>query len=253
MSRRAFRWRPRQALVWWTSGKDSAWALHLLQQDPAWDVLGLLTPVSEKNGRALLHGVRTEMLQEQAAAVGLPLQLVPVDWTTSQRNREAAYLSALSAARAEGLEFLVFGDLSLEDRRERLSFLVGKTGMEATFPLWGRDSREHARELTNACVSSWVCAVDTGVLPAELAGERFDRAFVDALPEGVDPVGEGSEFHTFTEWAPGWHRRVPAAPTRRIEVYDSALVEMEPAKFDEEDGASGEPDAVAGAPSTAPA
>ena len=240
MSSRSFRWRPRQALVWWTGGKDSAWALYLLQQDPAWDVLGLIAPVSETNGRVLLHGVRGELLEQQAGAVGLPLQLVPVDWTTSQREREATYQRALGAARAEGLEFVVFGDLSSDQRRERLSLAVGKTGMEAAFPLWGRDSREHARELAVAGVSSWVCSVDTGAVPAELAGRRYDEVFVDALPKGVDPVGERNEFHTFVEWTPGWHRRVPVAATRRIEVYDFAFAEIELAALDDAESVSGE-------------
>lgn len=227
-------------MVWWTSGKDSAWALHLLQQDAAWDVLGLIAPVSEKNGRALLHGARGEMLEQQAAALGLPLQVVPVDWTTSQRQREAAYQRALSAARAEGLEFVVFGDLASEQRRERQSLGVGRTGMEAVFPLWGRDSREHAKELAVAGLSSWVCSVDVGTVPAELAGRRYDETFVDALPEGVDPVGENNEFHTFVEWAPGWHRRVPVAATRRIEVYDFAFAEMELAEFNDREGVCGD-------------
>lgn len=240
----SFRWRPRQALVWWTSGKDSAWALHLLQQDPAWDVLGLISPVSEKNGRVLLHGVHSEMLKQQAAALGLPLQLVPVDWTTSQREREATYQRALSAARAEGLEFLVFGDLSSDERRERLSLAVGRAGMEAAFPLWGRDSGEHARELAAAGVSSRVCSVDTGAVSAALAGRRYDEDFVTVLPEGVDPVGERNEFHTFVEWAPGWHRRVPVTATRRIEVYDFAFTEMELARFDHAEGPSGDADAA---------
>ncbi len=131
---RSFRWRPRQTLVWWTGGKDSAWALHLLQQEPAWDVLGLITPVSAKNGRVLLHGVHAEMLEQQAAALGLPLQLVPVDWATSQQEREAAYLEASSAARAEGLEFVVFSNLSSAKSRERKSLGAGRIGMEAVFP-----------------------------------------------------------------------------------------------------------------------
>ncbi|MCY3931362.1 MAG: helix-turn-helix domain-containing protein [Acidobacteria bacterium] len=235
MRDRSFRWRPQQALVWWTGGKDSAWALYLLQQDPAWDVLGLISPVNEKNGRALLHGVRDEMLEQQAHSLGLPIQLVPVDWTTSRREREAAYQRALSAARMEGLEFVVFGNLSSDQLRERQSLGAGRAGMEAVFPLWGRDSREHATELAVAGVSSWVCSVDTGSVSAELAGRRYDEAFVDALPRSVDPVGERNEFHTFVEWAPGWHRQVPAAPSQRIEVYDFAFAEMELEEPDEED------------------
>ncbi len=246
MPSRSFRWRPRLALVWWTGGKDSAWALYLLQQDPAWDVLGLISPVSDTNGRALLHGVRSEMLEQQAAALGLPLQLVPVDWTASQREREADYQRALSAARAEGLEFVVFGDLSSEQRRERQSLGVGRIGMEAVFPLWRRNSREHAKELAAAGVSSWVCSVDTGAVPAALAGKRYDEVVVDALPKAVDPVGENDEFHTFVEWAPGWHRRVPVAATRRIEVYDFAFAEMELA--DQDEGPTGD----AGAAKTLP-
>ena len=234
MSSRSFRWRPRQTLVWWTSGKDSAWSLHLLQQDSGWDVRGLITPVSETNGRALLHGVRGEMLERQAAALGLPLQLVPVDWTTSQTKRDAVYHRALSAARAEGMEYVAFAEIASNQRRERQSLRAGKIGMEAVFPLWGRDSREHVKEVLNAGLSSWVCSVDTSVVQAKLSGYRYDEDFLDALPEGVDPAGENNEFHTFVEWAPGWHHRVPATAARRIEVYDAAFTEIELAELDEE-------------------
>lgn len=175
------------------------------------------------------------MLERQAHALGLPIQLVPIDWTASRREREAAYQRAFSAGRMEGLEFVVFGNLSSDQLRERQSLGAGRAGMEAVFPLWGRDSREHASELAVAGVSSWVCSVDTGAVSAELAGRRYDEAFVDALPRDVDPVGERNEFHTFVEWAPGWHRRVPVAATQRIEVYDFAFAEMELDDRDEED------------------
>lgn len=234
MAGRSYRWRPRQALVWWTSGKDSAWALHLLQQDPAWDVRGLIAPVSDTNGRALLHGTRGELLERQAAAIGLPLQCVPLDWAASERVREAPLQQALGSARSEGVEFVVCGDLRADVRRERRTEVVGGAGLEAVFPLWGRDSATHARDLLAADVTSWVCSVETTLLPAGLSGRPYDGDFVNALPEGVDATGENEEFHTFVEWAPGWQRRVPVGVGRTIEVYDYAFTEIESGEFDEE-------------------
>lgn len=235
MPRSSFRWRPRQALVWWTSGKDSAWALSMVQQDPSWDVLGLLTPVNERNGRVLLHGVRDDLLQAQAAAVGLPLQAVPIVWTGSEKDREAPFGQALSAARAEGVEFVICGDLSSDIRRERRSMVIGGAGLEAVFPLWGRDSRAHADELLDAGLSSLVCTVETSYLASGLAGRSYDEEFVANLPDRVDPTGEHDEFHTFVEWAPGWNRRVPVGAGRRIEVYDFALAEVESVDLSEDD------------------
>lgn len=106
--------------------------------------------------------------------------------------------------------------------------MTAGTGLEAVFPLWEADTHDHCAALLEAGLSAWVCSVDTGALPADRAGCRFDAGFVAGLPDGVDPCGEHDEYHTFVEWAPGWANSVPVRPVRSIEVYDSAFVELEP-------------------------
>lgn len=220
-------WRARPTWLCWSGGKESAWALRVLRAGPAWDVRGLIGLVNEKNGRAILHGVRHTLLEQQAAAVGLPLRLIPLDWTASGSEHDAAVRRGLSELRADGAECVAFGNLFSPSARERRVLATNGTGLEPVFPLWGLDTRDHCAHLLEADVSAWVCSVDTGSIPADLAGRRFDASFVAALPQSVDPCGENDEFHTFVEWVPGWNHRVRVEPAGTIRVYDFAFVELE--------------------------
>ena len=223
-------WRAKPTWLCWSGGKESAWALQVLRGEPACDVRGLIGLVNERNGRAILHGVRHTLLEQQAAAVGLPLRLIPLDWTASASEHDAAVRRGFSEVRAEGAECVAFGNLFSPSARERRLLVTTGTGLEPVFPLWGLDTDDHCAALLEAGVSAWVCSVDAGSVPADLAGRRFDANFVAALPESVDPCGENDEFHTFVEWAPGWNRRVRVEPAGAIEVYDFAFAELEPAR-----------------------
>ena len=223
----SFPWNARPTWLCWSGGKDSAWALRELRADPAFEVRGLISLVNEKNGRVILHGVRHSLLQQQAEAVGLPLRFIPLDWTSSRGERNAALARGFGEARADGAACVAFGDLFSMEGRDRRLLVTADTGLEVVFPLWNRDTRTHAAEMQDAGLSAWVCSVDTGFLPANLAGHRFDSDFVAGLPEGVDPCGGNDEFHTFVEWAPGWESRVWVEPTRTLEVYDFAFAEIE--------------------------
>ena len=183
--------------------------------------------MNEKNGRVILHGVRHTLLQRQAEAVGLPLRFIPLDWTSSRGERDAALSRGFGEVRADGAACVAFGDLFSLEGRDRRLFVTVDTGLEIVFPLWSRDTRAHSAEMLESGLSAWVCSVDTGCLPANLTGHRFDADFVAGLPEGVDPCGGNDEFHTFVEWAPGWESRVEVEPTRTIEVYDFAFAEVE--------------------------
>jgi diphthamide synthase (EF-2-diphthine--ammonia ligase)/AraC-like DNA-binding protein len=192
-------------------------------------VRGLISLVNEKNGRVILHGVRHTLLRRQAEAVGLPLRFIPLDWTSSRGERNAALARGFGEVRADGASCVAFGDLFSLERRDRRLLVTADTGLEVVFPLWNRDTRVHSAEMLKSDLSAWVCSVDTGLLPANLVGSRFDSDFVSGLPEDVDPCGGNDEFHTFVEWAPGWEGRVAVEPTRTLEVYDFAFAELEPA------------------------
>ena len=225
----SFPWNARPTWLCWSGGKDSAWALRELRADPSFEVRGLISLVNERNGRVILHGVRHTLLQRQAEAVGLPLRFVPLDWTSSRGERNAALARGFGEVRADGAACVAFGDLFSLEGRDRRLLVTADTGLEVVFPLWNRGTGAHSAEMLKSGLSAWVCSVDTGFLPADRAGRRFDSDFVAGLPEGVDPCGGNDEFHTFVEWAPGWESRVEVEPTRTIEVYDFALAEIEAA------------------------
>ena len=186
----------------WSSGKDSAWALHRLQQDPEVEVAGLLTTVNATHGRVAMHAVRETLLRAQADAAGLPLHVVPIPYPCSNEQYEAAMRAALEAALADGVEAMAFGDLFLEDIRDyRIQNLRG-TGIEPRFPLWGEHTRELARAMLDGGLQAVLTCVDPKQCPAEFAGRRFEEALLAELPESVDPCGENGEFHTFVSGGP---------------------------------------------------
>lgn len=187
----------RRTLLSWSSGKDSAWALHRLRRDPAYELVGLFSVVNAANGRAAMHAVRQELLRRQAQAAGLPLQIVEIPDPCSNAEYETRMADFLARARADGIECIAFGDLFLEDiRRYREEKLAG-TGIEPVFPLWGIPTDELSRTLVEAGVRAVITCVDTAQLPAEFVGQVYDDAFLERLPEGADPCGERGEFHSF--------------------------------------------------------
>lgn len=216
----------RPTWVWWTSGKDAAWVLRLLLSDAKWDVRGLLAAVTKQDGRSWLHGARPNLLAKQAEAVGLPLRTIEVDPRDDPPGYDEAVRSVCGELRSEGAEFVAFGDLfSVRRRRRRIQLLQG-SGLEAVFPLWGRDSRTHAREMLGSGLSARVCSLVPTDLPVTRVGMRFDETFLEHLPPHVDPCGEHDEFHTFVEWCPDWRRSVSVAAGRRFERHGLAIADL---------------------------
>ncbi|MDE2922097.1 MAG: helix-turn-helix domain-containing protein [Acidobacteriota bacterium] len=234
-----FPWNARPTWLCWSGGKNSAWALKELRDDPRFDVQGLIALVNEKNGRVILHGVRHALLQRQAEAVGLPLRFVPLAPSSSRTERNAALARGFGELRGREATCIAFGDLFSAKGRDRRELVTADTGLEVLFPLWGRDTHVHSTEMLEAGLSAWVCSVDTDSLPADRLGRRYDAVFAASLPVGVDPCGGDDEFHTFVEWAPGWGRRVRVQPTRSIETYNFAFTEME--RRGREHGAGADP------------
>ena len=198
-----------RVLLAWSSGKDSAFALHVLRERDDVEVVGLLTTVNETHDRVAMHAVRRTLLEAQAAAAGLPLTLVRIPHPCSDLAYEAAMGRALEEARASGVVGVAFGDLFLEDiRRYREEKMTG-TGLRPLFPLWGRPTAGLAREMLEAGLKARITCVDPRVLAGSFAGREFDRPLLADLPAGVDPCGENGEFHTFAWDGPMFGRPVP--------------------------------------------
>jgi uncharacterized protein (TIGR00290 family) len=196
-------------LVSWSSGKDSAWALHLLNQQHSTAVGGLLTTINVAMSRVAMHGVRAAVLEAQAAAAGLPLQVVEIPHPCPNEIYEARMRAAIAQARGNGFTHVAFGDLFLEDIRHYREEKLAGTGLEPLFPVWGIPTRELATEMIDAGLRARVACVDTRVLDASFAGREFDRALLRDLPEDVDPCGERGEFHTCVYAGPMFIHSVP--------------------------------------------
>jgi uncharacterized protein (TIGR00290 family) len=185
-----------KALIAWSSGKDSAWALHVVRQQQAFDVVGALTTITETFGRVSMHGVREELLQAQLAAAELPLIPVHIPYPCPNEAYETAMGEALAQAKAAGVTHMIFGDLFLRDVRAYREDRLRPTGIEPLFPLWERPTGALAREMIAGGLEATLVCVDPRVLAARFAGRAFDAALLDELPVGVDPCGENGEFHT---------------------------------------------------------
>ncbi len=192
----------------WSTGKDSAWALHTLRRRPDVTVVGLVTTINEAFDRVAMHGVRRELLEAQAAAAGLPLNVLPIPNPCPNEAYEAIMGAFVAGQQRAGVEAFAFGDLFLEDiRRYREERLAG-TGIAPLFPLWGLETGRLARDMIAGGLEAYVTCVDPKKLPARFAGRRFDLEFLSELPAGVDPCAENGEFHTFACAGPMFARRI---------------------------------------------
>jgi uncharacterized protein (TIGR00290 family) len=195
-------------LLAWSSGKDSAFALHVLREQGV-PVVGLLTTINEAFERVAMHAVRLELLRAQAEAVGLPLVEVRIPWPCPNQAYEAAMAAALADARTRAVTAVAFGDLFLEDVRRYREDRMRGSGLEPLFPLWGRPTRALAEEMIARGQKAVLTCVDPRALPRELAGRAFDAALLRELPEAVDPCGERGEFHSFAWDGPAFRHPVP--------------------------------------------
>jgi uncharacterized protein (TIGR00290 family) len=186
-----------RVLLSWSSGKDSAWTLHVLRQEPDFEVRGLLTTITRDHRRVMMHAVREDLLDAQAAALGLPVMKIYLPSRCSNEEYERAMGQAMERARADGVDGVAFGDLYLEDlRRYREEKLAG-SGITPHFPLWGTPTRSLADAMVESGLEAYITAVDLRALDRSFTGRRFDRSFLADLPLEVDPCGEKGEFHSF--------------------------------------------------------
>jgi uncharacterized protein (TIGR00290 family) len=195
----------KKTMVSWSSGKDSAWMLHVLKRDPSIEIGGLLTTMNEQFDRVAMHGVRRRLVEAQAGAAGVPLRTVPLPWPCTNEEYEARMRRAVAQAEAEGFTHVAFGDLFLEDvRRYREDKLAG-TGLTPLFPIWGIPTDRLAAEMVENGLRSVLTCVNPKHLDRSFAGREFDRALLADLPADVDKCGERGEFHSFAYDGPMFH------------------------------------------------
>jgi uncharacterized protein (TIGR00290 family) len=198
----------RKLLLAWSGGKDSALALHELNKLADVEVAALLTTVTEGYDRISMHGVRRKLLIEQAEALGLPLEEILIPQKCSNEIYEERMRQALEKFQPEAISAAAFGDLFLQGIRSYREKRMATIGMEAVFPLWGRNTNDLARQFIQLGFRAIVVCVDTEVLSGEFSGREYDADFIRDLPAGIDPCGENGEFHTFVYDGPIFNRPV---------------------------------------------
>jgi uncharacterized protein (TIGR00290 family) len=192
----------KRILLSWSSGKDSAWSLHVLRQRGEYEVVGLLTTFNAEADRVAMHAVRRELVERQAAAAGLPLWSVPLPWPCSNEQYESLMRQTCDKAVSEGIYGVAFGDLFLEDVRAYREKQLRDTGLKPIFPVWGLPTRSLAAEMVASGLQAKLTCIDTQKLDRSFAGREFDEVLLADLPKAADPCGERGEFHSFVYAGP---------------------------------------------------
>lgn len=202
----------------WSGGKDSALALAELQRSKEFDVAALFTSITRGYDRISVHGVRRALLEAQAQSIGLPLIEISLEQNSSNEAYEAAFHKALDEIheRWPKVKHIAFGDLFLEDVRAYRERLLGGTGFEPVFPIWGHDTADLAREFIDRGFTARLVCVDTTQLDASFSGRQFDSSLLADLPESTDPCGERGEFHTFVSDGPIFSAPVSCRAGERV-------------------------------------
>jgi uncharacterized protein (TIGR00290 family) len=203
--------RPKAWLAW-SSGKDSAWALHLARQSGEFEITALLTTINCTHERVAMHAVRESLLDLQAEAAALPLVKVPIPSPCPNETYEQAMSEAMTRARSEGVQHVIFGDLFLEDIRAYREKHLAACGMTPVFPVWRNDTHALAEEMLAAGLSAYLTCIDPRKLSPLFAGRRFDANLIASLPAGIDPCGENGEFHTFACAGPMFRHPIAVTP-----------------------------------------
>jgi uncharacterized protein (TIGR00290 family) len=188
--------KPPKAFVSWSSGKDSAFALCEARRLGLAEIAGVVTTVNERYDRVAMHGVRSELLERQIAALSVPAVKVLIPSPCTNEVYEARMADACAAIKASGIHHIIFGDLFLEDIRAYRERQFAALGMTPIFPLWGRNTRQLATEMIDSGLVAYLVCLDPKRTPTSFAGRRFDAALLREIPAHVDPCGENGEFHT---------------------------------------------------------
>jgi uncharacterized protein (TIGR00290 family) len=203
-------------LVSWSGGKDSAMALHEITKDPDYHIAALLTTVTQDYDRISMHGVRRVLLEQQAASLGLPLEIVWISKNASNEEYEAQMGAALGKYKQAGVSAVAFGDIFLEDLRQYRVEKLAQLDLQGLFPIWKRDTRELAQTFIDSGFKAITTCVDTQVLGEQFVGRQIDNQFLAELPPGIDPCGENGEFHSFVYAGPIFKHQIVCTPGERV-------------------------------------
>lgn len=198
----------RKTLMSWSSGKDSAWALHTLQQNPDIDVVGLFCTVNKAFERVAMHGVRIELLQRQADSIGLPLEILEIPYPCSNSDYEHIMGEFVRRAHEYSIEHFAFGDLFLEDIRNYREDKLKDSGITPIFPIWGIPTEQLSRTMLSGGLRTVITCIDPKQITEDFAGREFNEEFLASLPEGIDPCGENGEFHSFVFDGPMFKEKI---------------------------------------------
>jgi uncharacterized protein (TIGR00290 family) len=197
-----------KALIAWSSGKDSAFALHDVRRGGDYEIVGALTTVTSDFARVSMHGVRESLLCAQLEAARLPSIVVRIPFPCPNEFYEREMAAAIAQAKADGVTHVIFGDLYLEDIRAYRVARLSEAGMTAVFPLWQRPTGRLARDMIEAGMHAYLATIDLSKLPESFSGRRFDGDLLSELPDHVDPCGENGEFHSFVAAGPMFDRPI---------------------------------------------
>ncbi len=205
-------------LLSWSGGKDAAWALHVLRQRGEFEVVGLLTTLTEGFNRISMQGIRREVLHAQAQAAGLPVIEAWIPQAADNASYIASFSDAVARAQARwpGLAHIAYGDLFLPDIRAWRENLCATLGITSLFPLFNSDTTQLARTMIDGGLRADLCCVDTTQLDAAFSGRAFDATLLAELPTSIDPCGEHGEFHTCVFAGPMFHHPIPIARGDRV-------------------------------------
>lgn len=181
----------------WSGGKDSSMALYHTLKDKEYTIVTLMTSVNKKEQRISMHGVRVELLEQQAASIGLPLDKLELPENIDMEGYDNYLNEKLSVFQKQGVEYSIFGDIFLQDLRDYRENQLKKQNLKGVFPLWKNDTRTQIQEFIDLGFKTIVTAVNERQLGPEFVGRVIDEQFIKDLPEGVDPCGENGEFHSF--------------------------------------------------------
>jgi uncharacterized protein (TIGR00290 family) len=218
-----------KAFIAWSSGKDSAWALHEVRLAGEFDVVGALTTITEAFDRVSIHGLRQELLAAQLDAAGLKPMTVRIPYPCPNEVYEHEMAAAMDQAKAQGITHVIFGDLFLEDVRAYRETRLAPTGITPVFPVWHKPTGPLALAMIASGVDARLVCVDLKKMPKSFAGRRFDAALLADLPPGVDPCGENGEFHSFVAAGPMLARPVAIKAGEVVERDGFAYADFLPA------------------------
>ena len=218
----------KKTLISWSTGKDSAWAYYQLKNQSEYDLVGLFCTINKEFSRTAMHAVRVELLQMQANSIGLPLDIVEIPFPCSNAEYESIMENFVAVANSRNIECFAFGDLFLQEIRDYRIEKFKDSGITPIFPLWNHATDKLALEMINGGLKAVITCIDPKQLSDDFVGQEYDQAFLNALPESVDPCGENGEFHSFVYDAPMFNRKINISVEEKVERDGFVFVDVKP-------------------------